>query len=258
MHQRSKFKTDSDSLANDQGNVMGSLDPDLLKKGLYANWALLAIFLIMCSFKSPYWWLVVLGLLGLLLRTMYIIYLNESYTAFLIHCVAGLIAAFLAMIVICFYLGARSDYGMTFVDAISIAMCPVLFIATQFAFIYFTRSKKGAFFYEVSDNRVLIGHKYVDPLAANILFGIIGGLTWVLWNWSDISQGFLLGGLMMTAIIYMLYAGRHSIRMLRRLLAREKRTPRLTFEHIEVLREARGRWWLGRLLSWLMSLRSKA
>lgn len=237
---------------------MKNADAGMMKKGLYANWALLALFLTIASFQSPYWWLVSLGLLAWLLRTMYLIYLVESYTTLLIHSLCGLLASFSSMVVICIYTGARFDYGMTPVDAISAAMCPILVIATQLLFIYFTRSKKGVLSYEVRDNRVIIGQTYSNQRTGNILLAISFGLTWLLWNWSDVNQGFLLGGMMTAIIMYLLHLWRHSIRLLRRLLAREKRTSRLTFEHIEVLREARGRWWLGRLLKWLISLCSKA
>jgi hypothetical protein len=49
---------------------------------------------------------------------------------------------------------------------------------------------------------------------------------------------------------------RHSIRGLRTLRIRESKMPiPYTFMEIDEIREARSRWWLGRLFKWMGSLR---
>ncbi|MGE8338188.1 MAG: hypothetical protein ACN6Q2_23195, partial [Pseudomonas laurylsulfatiphila] len=64
----------------------------------------------------------------------------------------------------------------------------------------------------------------------------------------------ILGCTGLTVII--LFHLRHNIRGLRTLRTQERSMPTpFTFMQIDEIREARSRWWLGRLFKWMGSLR---
>ncbi|MCD5978425.1 MULTISPECIES: hypothetical protein [Pseudomonas] len=230
------------------------MDPEEMKKGLSSIWALTALFSSIFFFSSEYFWVVGIALLVLLLRTLYLIYINESYVAFLSHFQKWSLASFTLMISGGFYMVGRSDYEQSFVDSISLAMVPVLLFAVEVGFFYFTRSPNRRAGYEVRDNRVLVAGGQYSQFAGNILASIVAVSALAMKMAWHVSDGVVGIYVLTLSVFYLIYVSRNSIRMLKAIKAKEKRASELTFENIDQIREARRRWWTSRLLNWLISL----
>ncbi len=230
------------------------MDAEGMKTGLYSIWGLTALFSSIFFVGSGYFWVVGIALLVLLLRTLYLIYINESYVAFLSHFQKCSLASFTIMISGCLYMVGRGDYEQSFIDSISLAMVPVLLFAVEVGFFYFTRSPNGRAGYEVRDNRVLVERGQYSQFVGNVLASIAlvsaFGIK-IVWQ---VSDGFVAVYVLTLSVFYLIYVSRNSIRMLKAIKAKEKRASELTFENIDQIREARRRWWTSRLLNWLISL----
>lgn len=228
--------------------------PNAIKKGLYGSFLLIALFGTMSTFKSDFFWLVCLGLFTLLMRAIYLIYLSESFTAIAVHSFTGLFSSFLLMNTSVIYLIAKSEYGASTTDALSWAMIPALLMLVSFLFIYFTKSRSSQLSFGTRDNKVYMVHGYVSTRNGNLLSGgvIVAGIAaMIVWH----IELIIMVSIWIALInLYLLYWNRDAIRILKKILALEKKHNRsYTFEYIEQLREARGRWWLGRFLKWVIS-----
>lgn len=230
------------------------MDAEGMKTGLYSIWGLTALFSSIFFFDSGYFWVVGIALLVLLLRTLYLIYVNESYVAFLSHFQKCSLASFTLMISGCLYMVGRSDYEQSFIDSISLAMVPVLLFAVEVGFFYFTRNPNGRAGYEVRHNRVLVESGQYSQFVGNLLASIVLVSAFVMKIVWQVSDGFVAVYVLTLSVFYLLYICRNSIRMLKAIKAKEKRASELTFENIDQIREARRRWWTSRLLNWLISL----
>ncbi|RMP06106.1 hypothetical protein ALQ31_00826 [Pseudomonas amygdali pv. morsprunorum] len=233
--------------------------PNAIKRGLYGSFFLIALFGTMSTFKSDFFWLVCLGLFTLLMRTIYLIYLSESFTAIAVHSFTGLFSSFLFMNTSVIYLIAKSEYGASTTDALSWAMIPALLMLVSFLFIYFTKSRSGQLSFETRDNKVHMVHGYVSTRNGNLLSGgvIVAGIAaMIMWH---IELIIMVSIWIALSNLYLLYWNRDAIRILKKILTLEKKHNRsYTFEYVEQLREARSRWWLGRLLKWVISLSKRS
>lgn len=153
------------------------------------------------------------------------------------------------------YISMSSVLGKASPLAIVLGLAP--FALTCMVFAIIAHSKPSGFPFEIVGNRVSVISKKSHHKKYNLLF--VAGVSTLIGNILLESLGgptvYLVATIGCTAIsIYLLFAGRHFIRGLRTLHNREHGMPtRYTFMQIEELREARGRWWLGRLFKWIAS-----
>ncbi|AZG88906.1 MULTISPECIES: hypothetical protein [Pseudomonas] len=225
--------------------------PELIKKGLYSSFALITFFVTISTFKSSVCWLVALGLFILFIRTTYLVYLSESFTAISIHSFTGLFSSLLFMNASVIYLIAKSEYGTSTTDALSWAMIPALLMLVTFLFIYFTKATSSQLYLEIKNNKVCITHSYVSTRSGNLLCGAILAVGIAAMIWGHVQHIIVVSVWIALINLYLLYWYRNSIRMLKKILALEKKHKRsYTFEYIDEIRKARSRWWLGRLLKW--------
>ncbi|MCQ2999935.1 hypothetical protein NLO98_09220 [Pseudomonas syringae] len=233
------------------------MGPENLRKSLYGVFGMTAMFSPVLFVGIGYFWALGVGLLVLLLRTVYLIYISESFVAVLNHYHVWLLTSLSIMISGCLYLVGRSDYELSVINSISLAMTPVLLFTVEVLFFYFTCSPKGKVGYEVRGNRVVVVYQPFSHWAGNILASIVlmsGVAMMIVW---EVSEGVFAVYVLTLCTLYLIYIRRHWIRLLKTIKAKEKRALELTFENIDEIREARRRWWMSRLLNWLISL-SKA
>ncbi|MCD5978426.1 MULTISPECIES: hypothetical protein [Pseudomonas] len=233
------------------------MGPENLRKSLYGVFGLTAMFSAFMFAGTGYFWVLGGVLLVLLARTIYLIHISESFVAVFTHYHVGFVVSFSIMISGCLYLVARSDYEQSFIDSISLALVPVLLFTVEVLFFYFTRPPKGKAGYEVRGNRVVVIDQPFSHFAGNLLASIVlvSGIAMMM-AWQLSEMAFVVYVLTLLTL-YLIYIRRHWFRVLKTIRVKEKRASELTFENIDEIREARRRWWMSRLLNWLISL-SKA
>lgn len=230
--------------------------PDSMRKGLYAIFFMFFLFSTIVSFGSDFYGLVNVFFLVFFIRTLYLIYVNERFTAFMVHAYLGTHLSLIFLTAISFYVAGYYDFGQSMLDSISLAMVPVLLFVVFFLAIYFTRSGAGRLPYGIYHDKVSITPVFRSHVAGNIFGGVVFIVTMALMISETVNQGILLGSMIGILTLYLMYFSRDSIRIVKAVLADEKKHGRrYTFDNIEQLREARSRWWLGRLFKWLVSLR---
>ncbi|WP_256898900.1 hypothetical protein [Pseudomonas syringae] len=159
--------------------------PDTMRKALYLPFFLISLWAVLLTLKSDLFWLVGLGLFALFIRTMYLIYLNERFTAFGAHCVACLLFLFQLIDTSLIYLVAISDYGKSTRDATSLAMIPVLLMLVEFLFIYFTKPRPGTTIFEIRENRICMESHHSSNRIINIIggcFTAVGAASMIGWH----------------------------------------------------------------------------
>ncbi|MNR47069.1 hypothetical protein D3C85_1661250 [compost metagenome] len=98
----------------------------------------------------------------------------------------------------------------------------------------------------------------------NYSIPLIGGVTTlvasIFLKWAGMLTGALVGMTVMTGgSIFILLYGRHVLGGLRALRIQERSMPvPYTFMQLDEIREARSRWWLGRLFKWIASWRKSS
>lgn len=153
------------------------------------------------------------------------------------------------------YISMASSLGKTSPLAIVLGLAP--FALTCMVLAIIAHSKPSCFPFEIAGNRVAVIRKQSHHKKYNLLF--VAGVSTLIGNILLKTLGgptvYLIAIVGCTSVsIYLLFVARHFIRGLRTLHNREHGMPtRYTFMQIEELREARSRWWLGRLFKWINS-----
>lgn len=199
----------------------------------------------------------VYGLLFLLLSgyTLYMRYWCERYTTFALSYFTLMISILALAPAWVSYTVVTDDLGGPPAEGRIIAGLLFGFIATLYAGLYLTPPREFAF--DVSDNRVSFSVSSTSAGAEGMIAGV-GMLAsgTVIKSVTPFTTGILIVLIFLFAGVCTLIHGRDRIRGLRILRKREKnRLTPYTFMQIDEIREARRRWWLGRLFNWLASLR---
>lgn len=140
--------------------------------------------------------------------------------------------------------------------SVLLGLSPVITVSVIFLFIFF--SKSNFFPFLCSGNRVVPRSK--GGTTKTYSLGLISGVSTLAAGIFLKSAGILtssvVGALVCTGCsIVVLILLRHTIRGLRTLLTQERSMSiPYTFMQIEEIRDARSRWWLGRLFRWLASI----
>ena len=235
------------------------INSDTIKKG---SW-LVFFSVVFLSALGPsnieyYWWAYWFFCASFFVWTLYLVYWCESYVVYLTTVLTATVSIFAFLASGLVYLSASSFLGETTVLPIVVGVCPAILIFGVFSAIYF--SKPSLFPFESVGNRITIRSgvqgqpKYnigivagVTALTGGVFLSLVDALT------TDVVAVSICTGCAIAILIQL----RHTIRGLRTLHIQERSMDvPYTFMEIDEIREARSRWWLGRLLKWLTSLRS--
>lgn len=190
-----------------------------------------------------------------LIWTVYMIYVCERYVLYLAAYLLPIAFLFSYMASSAMYAWISASLGHVWPHASALGGAPFTLACVVLAVIFL--SKSSSFPYELTGNRVTVKVKQSRHTSYNLVF--IGGVSTLLSNILSSAVGSSIKGLIVifgctATSIYILFMGRHVIRGLRTLhnLERDMPTP-FTFMQIDEIREARSRWWLGRLFKWINS-----
>ncbi|MBV7477304.1 hypothetical protein [Pseudomonas sp. PDM31] len=235
------------------------IDSKIIKKQIFLTFFMVAFFGAFGSFDFKYfWWCYLLFVVFYFGFSLYLIYCCERFVVFLSTVfIAGLtalpyISGNLA------YLIASDLFGRGDFRSVAIGMVPISIVYLMFLMIFY--SKASFFPFDCVGNRVAVRpKKVVNTKSYNV--GLISGVSTLTGSMFLKSVSTEMGSMVAIVLctggcVFMVFYLRHSIRGLRTLRIRERKMPTpYTFMQIDEIREARSRWWLGRLFKWLGSLR---
>ncbi|AKF50378.1 hypothetical protein PsyrH_07840 [Pseudomonas syringae pv. syringae HS191] len=237
---------------------MVDTQPNSIRKVLYANTILLYFFIFILSSKSPFLlWLAVGSLFVFLGRTLFLIYVNERFSAFATQFYAVILLTFTIISVGSSYTVSKNEFHQDAVTAVLWACLPLLLVLVGLLIIVKSRFNRETLPFKTHDGRVIVEHT-----SYNVQSGIIAGVATlissiILKTFGAASTGLLVGFASTILTLYLLFHYRFAIRGLIVLMQKEKNNVPYTFANIEEIREARDKWWLSRLFKWLTSGRKK-
>lgn len=209
----------------------------------------------------PYYWcLYFVCSLCMLLVTFYLAYMCERYTNFVLITLCASSYSLVYLLSSLSYLLLKKNLGFGMIEAVMVGMGPMLVIGAVFVLIYFTKSSFLPF--EITGRRVAARGFKVKENGG--LFGVFIGITTLAGGFFMKSVGSFNGGVVSIVLgtviwVFLLVRLRHIIRGIRTLRLQERGMPiPYTFMRIDEIREARSRWWMGRLLKWVGTLRTSA
>ncbi|MFK3723790.1 hypothetical protein ACI2KE_08045 [Pseudomonas monteilii] len=241
-------------LDNDIDEVMDEMtnlynpDPVSVKKGPLAvvAFALLSGLLGPINFPESGWLYGVFSI-ALLVLLVYLTYKCERFTVYALSLsIVGIGSIAFAASGLA-YIIAFDDLNQSRGEAATVGFLMLLAVVGFYALIYFTRAK--AFPFLISGNRVSPVKVRPTPISAGFISGI-GTLVSAAFINSvmPLTSGAVASVGLFLACIALLMYDRDSIRGLRTLRAKERHMSEpFTFNNIDAIREARGRWLLGRL-----------
>ncbi|KPY35621.1 Uncharacterized protein ALO65_00545 [Pseudomonas syringae pv. papulans] len=241
-----------------ESSSMVDTQPSSIRKVLYANTILLYFFIFILSSKSPFLlWFAVGSLFVFLGRTLFLIYVNERFSAFAAQFYAVILLTFTIISVGSTYTVSKNEFHQDTVTAALWACLPLLLVLIEFLIIVKSRFNHEALPFKTHNGRVITEHT-----SYNVQSGIIAGVTTlissiILKTFGAASTGLLVGFASIVLTLYLMFHYRFAIRGLIVLMQKEKNNAPYTFANIEEIREARSKWWLSRLFKWLASHRKK-
>lgn len=234
------------------------INAQTIKKGGWIN----VISVAFCGVFGPltfegWWWYLLLVVISFGF-SLYLIYCCERFVGFLsvVLLVGIIIFPYIASCLA--YLIASGFFGRGDLRSVSIGIAPITIVLLVFVVIFY--SKSSFFPFDCIGNRVAARPKKVVN-AKSYNLGLISGVSTLTGSIFLKSVGADTGGMVAVVActgfsVIILFYLRHSIRGLRTLRIRERKMPTpYTFMQIDEIREARSRWWLGRLFKWVASLR---
>ncbi|MDD0997063.1 hypothetical protein M5G20_14480 [Pseudomonas sp. TNT2022 ID1044] len=234
------------------------IDSHSLKKGGWIMFFSAALFGVFGpSSLSYFWWVYLIFVVVFLGFVLYLIYCCERFVLYMssLFLLAVGLFAYLACTVAYFTASAVLGAGNVFavllglVPAIAVVLTVVIILVGETAFFPF----------ECKGNRVITRGRQQKKTSYNV--GLIVGVSvlasGVFFKSVDAQASNVLAVLICTGCsVAISVLSRHIIRGLRTLYIEERNMPvPYTFMKIEEIREARSRWWLGRLFKWMGSLR---
>ncbi|MCI3947873.1 hypothetical protein K0038_04983 [Pseudomonas syringae] len=232
------------------------IDADKLKRGSWMLLGILILFLALAPSNLPYFWHLFFIISFLALTwTLYLIYVCERYTLYMTSLIMSATGSFSLLASSAAYFAAAKFWGKESVLTAMIGLSPLALSVLMYLFLASNKPSFHPFEYDgikvqtrpqtkqsrsTVYNPILVAG--ITTLAASIFTKVMGALT------SGLVATF---GLIACSLTLLFYA-RHVIRGLRALRIKEKTMPApYTFMHIDEIREARNRWWMGRLLKWI-------
>jgi len=239
------------------------INSETIKTGGWAVFFLLALFMAFGTLMLGNNWYVYFFLLAFMLSwTLYIVYICESYTTYiwslLISCVGGFT---LPACVVAYGLAADVSFDLSLCRFL-IGLAPAALVGIVCIVVTSTRPVYQPF--EYKGNRIQTRQDVNSKPSMNYNIPLIGGVTTlaacIFLKWAGMLTGALVGMTVMTGgSIFILLYGRHVLRGLRALRIQERSMPvPYTFMQLDEIREARSRWWLGRLFKWIASWRKSS
>ncbi|VVO19804.1 hypothetical protein PS710_04147 [Pseudomonas fluorescens] len=239
------------------------INSETIKTGGWAVFFLLALFMAFGTLMLGNNWYVYFFLLAFMLSwTLYIVYICESYTTYiwslLISCVGGFT---LPACVVAYGLAADASFDLSLYRFL-IGLAPAALVGIVDIVVTNTRPVYQPF--EYNGNRIQTRQDVNSKPSMNYSIPLIGGMTTlaasIFLKWAGMLTGALVGMTVMTGgSIFILLYGRHVLRGLRALRIQERSMPvPYTFMQLDEIREARSRWWLGRLFKWIASWRKSS
>lgn len=206
----------------------------------------------------PYYWYMYFFLIFLMLgATLYLAYRCERYTSFVLITLCSGLYSLMYLLSSLSYLLLKNDLGFGAVGAVTAGAGPMLIVVAAFLLIYFTKSPFLPF--KIEGGKVAA--KEFKAKDSGFFGGVLVGGAALLGSLFVKSVGSFNAGAVSILLgtcmcVYLLVRLRHVIRGIRTLRLQERCMPvPYTFMRIDEIREARSRWWLGRLFKWMSSLR---
>lgn len=234
------------------------IDSHSLKKGGWIMFFSAALFGVFGpSSLSYFWWVYLIFVVVFLGFVLYLIYCCERFVLYMssLFLLAVGLFAYLACTVA--YLTASVVLGAGNVFAVLLGLVPA--IAVVLTVVIILVGEIAFFPFECKGNRVITRGRQQKKTSYNV--GLIVGVSvlasGVFFKSVDAQASNVLAVLICTGCsVAISVLSRHIIRGLRTLYIEERNMPvPYTFMEIEEIREARSRWWLGRLFKWMGSLR---
>ncbi|WP_130904589.1 MULTISPECIES: hypothetical protein [unclassified Pseudomonas] len=229
---------------------------DTVKTGPWVVFLMVVFFGMFGPPGVPYYWSIYcVVVVFFLLITLFLVGACERYVFFVVMIFfTGVgIMGFLFSSVL--YLVVSDFFGEGSFKSIAIGLSPLILISLAVAIAAYGRSHLSSF--RLEGNKVAFKVESREKYSAGFLAGLLtltgGGVLKLIGSLNGGALGVLVGTSGCIALI--LYC-RHTIQGLRALRLREHTMPTpYTFMRIDEIREARSRWWLGRLFKWLLSSR---
>lgn len=209
------------------------------------------------NLKYFWWWYFFIVVVGFGF-SLYLIYCCERYILLLATVLSVAICIFPYITGSLAYLIVSDYFGKGDPRSVAIGIAPITIVLMMFLVIFY--SKVSFFPFECVGNRVAPRPKRIVN-SRNYNLGLISGVSTLTGSMFLKSVGAETGGMIVVVActglsVILLFYVRHGIRGLRTLRIRERKMPTpYTFMQIDEIREARSRWWLGRLFKWMGSLR---
>lgn len=234
------------------------IDSQSIKKGGWIVFFSAALFgAFGPSNLSFFWWVYLFFIVALLGFVLYVIYSCERFVLYLSSLFVVVVGLFTYLACTVAYLSSSKILGEESLLAVLVGLSPSMMV---FLTVTAILSGKSDFFpFECKGNKVAARSKQSSK--KNYSVGLVVGISvltsGMFFKSVDAQTSSLLAVVICTgcsmAILILL---RHSIRGLRTLHVQERNMPApYTFMEIDEIREARSRWWLGRLFKWMSSLR---
>lgn len=233
---------------------MVDTQPESMRRVLYANTILLYFFIFVLASKSGLLLaLAAISLLVFLGRSIFLIYVNERFTAFAIQFYAGIILTFTVMSIGGFYTVSKNDFHQNTISAALWGALPLLLVLIAFLIIIKARFKPETLPFQTRDGKVYVEKSnYSATTQSGLIAGVATLISGILLKTlGSAGTGLLISFFLTTLTLYLLFHYRRPIQGLVRLLENEKVDGHYTFANIEEIREVRSRWWLSRLFKWL-------
>lgn len=235
------------------------ISAESLRKSGWLAFLVIVLFMALGPSKLPYYWSAYFfGIALMLAWTLYLIYLCEKYTAYMVSLLSTVIGGFAFLACNGAYVAVSGVFGKASITALAAGLAPALLVVLAYLAVIGTRPSFHPFEYD--------GHKVQTRTAENrrasrsYSTGLIAGLTTLsaslFLKYFGMLTATVVASLVLTACcLAMLFQMRNVIRGLRVLRAKERGMPTpYTFMQIEEIREARSRWWCGRFFKWVASL----
>ncbi|MDU8631081.1 MULTISPECIES: hypothetical protein [Pseudomonas syringae group] len=236
------------------------INSETIKTGGWSAFFLLALFMAFGTLMlGNNWYIYFLLFSSMLAWTLYIVYVCESYSTYMWSLLVSSVGGFtLPACVVAYGLAADASPDSS-VYRLLAGLAPATLAGIVYTVIIHTRPAYQPF--EYKENRIQTRRNVNPKSSMNYSVPLISGITTlaasIFLKWAGMLTGALVGMTIMTgASIFILLYGRHVIRGLRTLRIQERNMPTpYTFMQLDEIREARSRWWLGRLFKWVASWR---
>jgi hypothetical protein len=229
---------------------------DTIKKGPWMVFIMVAFFgLFGPSGVAFYWYGYVAVIFLFFVLAIFLVAVCERYLVFvtsIFFSVIGVMCFFMSSL--CF-LFVSSAFDLGAVESVMLGLLPLILVLVAIGWVLLVGDSICDF--EKIGNRVALPTKQRKQYSAGLVAGLITLLGGGFLNLVGPINGGLVGVVVGTSgcVALIIYFGK-TIRSLCILRAQESQMPvPYTFMRIDEIREARSRWWMGRLLQRLISSR---